>query len=254
MSIQKKQPALKSLSDQSLEGLLRCPYQYYHQQVLGQFRTFLNWKQLVQRSIHRVVQAYYQLPVTARTPEQVLQLIQAHWSDQMQAFDSKEHFLMVLANVSNHLVQALETARQDAPPLFLYEDQKVWMEELQLELVLSFHVAEWTETSFRIRKYTVEEQGESFEAFRHMAIAFSHRAFGRVPEEIEMVSLLSGRTHRARPTEADVANALQYLQLMPSMFTDDYYQVKTTSTDECRRCPFHSTCRAGHEQDALLQP
>lgn len=144
--------------------------------------------------VNQVVSRYYKLPPNSQTTKKVLELINDHWSAiEVRQFESKIHYYKTLANITDQLLQCLTTERIENPPLFLYEKFNMNMDELGTELSLTFEVAEWSGNSFIIKKYLVDTDEEMNLLFNNMISVFCVKAFGQLPERIEIYSLMEGK-------------------------------------------------------------
>lgn len=236
MTVHNQLISVKTITDQHLEEYLRCPYQFYQKQFRGKPTTSVQWGEMVQYVVNLVVQDFYKLPSTARSAYKVLELIQQHWVKKVELFDSKIHYYLVLAKITDHLIQHLvESTITDSQPAILFEKLRIPLEELEVELAMTFHVVEWQDDSYVVKKYIVEEDENILASYKHMTTLFCNRAFQSLPERIEVISLLSGKVHCYYPTMDDVQTALDYLQLTRNLLQE------TKSYTECN-CAMHKRC------------
>lgn len=242
--------SVKTMSDSHLEQFIRCPYRFYQQELLNQHKH-VNWRQAVQFSINNIVKEYFQTPIKNRSITQILKLIDKHWQPiRITMFETKVHYYSVLAKVSDHLIQFLTKEQNHQMPLFLYEKMNVYLDELDMNLCISFEVAEWTENSFTVKKYLLEDDVSFLQAFRNMVIMFSKTAFGKLPEKIEIYSLMNGKSIDYFPQEDDVAKALVDLKLMKNILSDRKSYSKPSQSNECITCPLNKTCHS-EDQDTI---
>jgi hypothetical protein len=243
---EKRHPiSIKLLADRHLENLHRCPHQFYLRQVKKQ-QTY-TWKQVVQHAVHQVIARYYRLPKAARSTTSILQLLNTHWRKDVRLFDSKGHYYEVLAIVTNHLVQTLLTDREAEAPVILFETMRTYSFELETEIGITFHVVQWTDSSFSIKRYVLEEEMDSFESYKHMAVLFCEQGLGRLPERVEILSLLSGRAKVWHPSYEDIRHALEYMKEAKRILADPENYKRAGVLNECVHCPFKDEC--GSEVD-----
>ncbi|MGC5325216.1 hypothetical protein [Brevibacillus sp. SYSU BS000544] len=235
MTVHNEFISVKTITDQHLEEFMRCPYQFYQKQFRGKPATSLKWEEMVQYVVNLVVQDFYKLPPTFRSAYKVLELIQQHWVKKVELFDSKIHYYLVLAKITDHLTQQLVEESSKEIPAILFEKLRVSVEELQIELAMTFHAVEWFEDSYVVKRYIIEEDENILSSYRHMTTVFCNHAFHSLPERIEIVSLLSGKVHRYYPTKNDVPLALDYLQLTRNLLQEK------KSYAECS-CAMHKRC------------
>ena len=60
-------------------------------------------------------------------------------------------YYIVLAKLTDHLLQFVERDDSQTPPLFLYEKFQTYMEELGVHMSLTLEVGEWSTESFVIK-------------------------------------------------------------------------------------------------------
>jgi hypothetical protein len=224
----------KTIVDDHLEELIRHSYKFYPKPTSGKEYTHFQWRQLVQNTVNHIINEFYQLPLKTRSSLKVLELIQRYWIKRVDLFDSKAHYYTVLAKITDHLLRNLISNRHGPPPVFLFEKFNTWIEELQIHLSMTFQVAEWTNKSFVIKKYIVDDKEDVLLSFQHLAVVFCQKAFQTLPERIEVISLLSGKTHQYYPKADDVRQALDYLLLVKHLLQGS----KTHLLTECKGCNF----------------
>jgi hypothetical protein len=233
---------IKDLSSHVLHGFMRCPYKFYWQHIKGKGTQHVDWREMIQQSVNKVINQFYQLPHENRSVFQILKLIDTYAKLEVKWFDSKGHYYTVLAKITDHLIQNLMKSEGPYPPLFLFEKYNVRSDELQTNLSLTIQVGEWGKDSFTIKKYLVDSNDEIINLYKYFTIGFSQQAFMRLPESIEIVTLLSGKSELLYPTIKDVQKSFDYLRLFKSLLEDRDNYIKTNTTEECRSCPFTQEC------------
>ena len=236
--------SVKTLTDYHLESFLKCPYKFYYQHILMLNSGQVKWRQVVQSIINQVVHNFYQLPPNAQNQLNIMKLIDRYWKHvSPKVFESKIHYYMVLAKTTDHLLQYLSMEKKQKPPLFLYQKLNTYIAELETQLSLTFDLAEWTPDSFTVRKWLVEADEELIQLYNHLIVVFSHEAFGKIPEKIEIITLLDGQKYTFSPTMNKVTQGMMYLEYMKSLLQRPNDYSKTSSKTECKTCSFAHKCK-----------
>jgi hypothetical protein len=244
---------IKHLSNQVLHGFMRCPYRFYWQHIKGKGADHVDWRELVQYVINKVIHHYYLLPLGHRSSFQILKLIEKYWKLEVKWFDSKSHYYTVLASITDHLIQQLNSKEEVHPPLFLFEKYNIKSEELQTNISMTLQVGEWTEDSFTIKKYLVDGDKDIINLYYHFTLVMTDVAFAKLPESIEIISLLTGKSYVFHPTEEDIKESYQYLQLFKRLLENPTNYIKTDTTAECIRCPFLQKCNPILKEKRFMQ-
>ncbi|MBE4906444.1 hypothetical protein IMZ08_00040 [Bacillus luteolus] len=244
MTINKQfQISIQTMTDYHLESFIKCPYRFYYQHVLSVNTRKIKWRQAVQFIINQVVHKFYQLTVEEQHKLSALRLIESQWSMiNSSIFDSKYHYYQVLAQTTDHLLQLLTAKDTQVPPIFLYEKLSTYIEELETQLSLTLDVTEWSEKSFTIKKFLLEADEEMIHLYNHLIVVFSYKAFGKLPEKIEVVTLLKGETFTYSPTVNDLVQGIMYLKYMKKVLLDPTDYERKSSIKECNSCPFVQEC------------
>ncbi|WP_146762265.1 hypothetical protein [Paenibacillus contaminans] len=201
------------LLDYELEQYWHCPGCFERNRANGH-SCGPSWQQLVQYAVNHAINDYYMLPSDRRTAIAILDSLDKRWTNKVRAFASKEHFDRVKKVVSHYLVIHLLRDSGAQEPFCLFEQHSVRLPELRTDLSMIFQVAEWGSSSLVIKKFIVHNDPNIVRAFLHMTVAFADRAFGKLPERIEVHTLLDGATYTAIPVEEDIPASLDYLLLM----------------------------------------
>jgi hypothetical protein len=243
MNLSQTQVTIKTITDYHLESFLRCPYRFYYQHILSLDSSQVKWRQLVQSIINQVVHRFYQLSPNEQNKLHVLKLVERYWNDvNPRAFESKIQYYRVLATTTDHLLQFLVPKSEQEPPLFLYKKLSTYVEELEIDLSLTFELVEWTKESFMVKKFLVEANEEMVELYLNLLVVFSDKAFGKLPERIEIITLLDGTKYSFSPTMSNVEQGIQYLNKMKRILKQPITYLKTNSMAECNSCPFTAKC------------
>ncbi|SDJ06715.1 PD-(D/E)XK nuclease family protein [Alteribacillus bidgolensis] len=234
--------SIPTMTEHHLRDFIRCPYKFYYQHVEKK-KSPLDWRQRVQYVVNQVVDAYYQLPPEHQRAEKVLELIGQYWEViSPRLFESKVHYYMAAAKVTDHLMQYLTAESKKNPPLFLFEKFKAPIQEIGVDLSLTFDAAEWSCSSFVVKKYLVEADEEMVKLFHYLTTIFSEKAFNRIPKRIEVITLMDGKKHVFFPTHEDVQKGINYLQLIKHLLEDSSRYNGGYNEKECPVCPFQKVC------------
>ncbi|WP_040208858.1 hypothetical protein [Neobacillus jeddahensis] len=233
---------LQVITEESLISFITCPYKFYYEFLEKKKRPY-DWRQIVQHVVNKVVSSYYQVPIEQRHSGKVLSLIEFYWDKvSPQIFESRIQYYLVVAKMTDCLIQYLTTETKQIPPLFLFKRFNTYVEELDVDLSLTFDVAEWSESSFVIKKYLLEATPEMLDLYFHLSIVFSEKVLKRSPQRMEVVTLMDGKKHVFHPTVGDIEEGLTYLQGMKLLIEDSSGYVKNHNENECPVCPFQSIC------------
>ncbi|MED4533972.1 hypothetical protein [Metabacillus fastidiosus] len=236
--------SVKTMTDYHLESFIRCPYKFYYQYIVSANFHQVRWRQAVQFIVNQVVQKYYQLPLHTRNKINILKLIDKYWKGiDLNYFESKIDYYIILAKTTDHLLQFLMTDNSPKPPLFLYEKLNTYIEELETQLSVTFELAEWSTDSFVIKKYLIEADEEMTKLYNYLIVVFSNQAFGKLPEKIEIITLLEGKKYTYFPKNDDVKKGIVYLKHMKSLLQHPDGYIKTNLLRECMSCPFTQRCK-----------
>ncbi|KON87728.1 hypothetical protein AF332_13385 [Sporosarcina globispora] len=236
------QVSVRTMTDQNLTDFIRCPYKFYYTHIEKKKHP-LGWRQAIQHIINKVVSSYFQLPKNQRTPANVLQLIDQYWGRlELGMFDTKLQYYMAAAAITDGLMTNLSSESDIAQPLFLYEKFKMNLKELDVDLSLTFDVAEWQQDSFIVKKFLVDADVQMLELYCHLTVVFSEKVFGIRPARIEVMTLIDGEKHVFNPDTDSLEAGLNYLQLMKNLLEDTQQFSDMYNVNECPACPFQGVC------------
>ncbi|WP_340373234.1 hypothetical protein [Peribacillus sp. FSL E2-0218] len=249
--------SIATLTDYHLQDFIRCPYQFYFHHIEGKSAAQHNWRKMVQFVINQVVSRYYKLPLESQTTKTVMELIDEHWRViDVRQFESKIQYYLALAKISDHLNQFLTSGKNEYPPLFLYEKLNMTIDELGTDLSLTLEVAEWSSNSFIIKKYLVDTTEDMNILFIHMISVFCQKAFGQLPERIEIISLMDGKLKPYIPIMEDVSDGLEYLNIIKNLLQQPKNYLKTDCATVCSSCSYQKRCYEGinmNHEDVIMQ-
>lgn len=200
------------LQENDLEQFIRCPCCYGRRRKQGRVKP-ITWKQIVQKTIEDVVRDFYLLPHSGRTAAGILASIDRRWSLDEQRFIEENQMMQVKHKITHQLLKYL-LMQQEASPLFLLEEMTIYVEELDTMLFMMFQVVEWTDSSYVIKKFVIDDEPHVIKAYLHMCLIFACRAFGKLPDRIEVYPLLKGTSYSIRPDAEDVMHSLDFLHLI----------------------------------------
>ncbi|MWC27771.1 hypothetical protein [Paenibacillus sp. MMS18-CY102] len=245
-----QRPGKAMLEDYRLEDWLRCPYRYARKRASDRRADRLHWRQLAQYAISHAVDGFYQLPPQSRKREALDQLLDSRWTNKVNRFESASQYEHVKALLKVRLYDLLlENGNHNGingDPIIAFERFETYVQPLGTTLSVIFHTV-FGDTCGRelvIRKYTVNEDRDISEAFRHLVTVFCYYAFGQVPSRIEVHAMLDGTVQSWQPDAAGVCASVDYLRLLLSFEMDEGGIRKSGDVAECRTCPLRGDCLA----------
>ncbi|KAA9021590.1 hypothetical protein [Niallia endozanthoxylica] len=243
MSLEFPNITVKTIAYDYLKSFIKCPYPFYYQHLLSFDSRQVTWKQAVQSVINHVIGDYQQLPMHAQNQVSILELIDQYWKRvNPLLFESKVDFYLVLAKTTDHLLQFLSQKSSVNPSLFLFGKFECLNEELEKSLSLTIEVGEWSAQSFTIKKFLLEAEEELIHLYKLLLAVFSYLTLGKLPEKIEIITLLDGDCHTFSPTMRHVKEGTEYLQYMKNFFQHPKSSTHTKPQTEYISCPFTNKC------------
>ncbi|TYR82798.1 hypothetical protein FZC66_00175 [Priestia megaterium] len=234
---------IKTISNEHVEEFIRCPYKFYQRQLLLRKKQFVDWRVAVQLTAHQIINTYYNAPKYKRSSFYILQLIEHYWrSLKPTMFHSQIHYYDVLAKVSDYLLQFLSQQSEVELPLFVCEKYGVYVPELESNISLTIDFAQWTDSSYGVTKFIIDDQLDTQKMIKYFMVAFTKNAFQKLPEYIEFYSLLTGKRQHYKIEESDYEEAIKQLHMMKSVLEEPKFFQKTNSLNECKHCPLQSEC------------
>ncbi|WP_028563078.1 hypothetical protein [Paenibacillus pinihumi] len=214
---------MKPILDYKLEELLRCKCGQRDRNK----RPQLDWRQLSQYALSHAIKEYFMLPQAARTPLAIPSLLERRWTNRESAFESRAHYSSVQTRLAGELSMLLQE-HDEAEPLLLFEQWETFQPDLGRKLSMIFQLVTGVhnglggaEAGYVVHKYVVNDNEELMNAFCHYAAVFCSSAFSSLPVRIEIHSLLTGKTKRMFPVQASLAQSIDYLRLMLSLYPDE---------------------------------
>jgi len=245
--------SIKTMTDYHLYDFMRCPHKFYFRHIKRREPSSFEWQQMVQSIVNQIIIDYYTSPVEKQTTMLLLKRLEKHWDKvRIGMFASKAEYYIVLAKLTDHLIQFVKNDAGKTPPLFLYEKLQTYMDELGVHISLTFEVGEWSTQSFVIKKYVVDANEEMLALFQKLTAVFSYKVFGILPERIEVVNLIEGTRYESVPKEQDIMDGMNDLYRMKEMLQQPEYYTERTFCSECIGCAFRNECKVDEMQDALI--
>lgn len=174
---------IQTITEENLKDFITCPYKFYFE-FIEKRKKSINWRQVAQHVVNKVVYSFYQLPAEHRHAGKVLRLIDEYWSKvSPRMFESRIHYYLVIAKITDYLMENITAESKRTPPLFLFEKLNTYIEELGVDLSLTFDVAEWSDSSFVIKKYLVDASPEMLTLYYHLSIVFSEKVLKELRSE-----------------------------------------------------------------------
>lgn len=231
--------AIQTLTDNHLESFIRCPYKFYNQYILRKSSGEVKWRQVVQLSVSKIIRDYYRLPLDEQNKLNLLKLIDQYWESlSPRLFENKVHYYIILAKITDHLLLFLTSEKWEQPPLFLYERLQTSVDEIRTKISLTIDFAEWSQHTFSIKKYLLDADEKMVKLYKYLIVIFSKKAFGVLPDTIELLSLFDGKRYLFYPTELDVAKGLNYLELVKNQIENPNRYSKRNCHHHCSECTY----------------
>lgn len=246
------------IEDYKLEELLRCPYRYAKRQgAAPAVKAEVNWIQLAQLAVSYVVNDFFMASKEERARLSIPDMLEHCWTNKVAKFESPEHYWSIKQRLMEGLQLGLLNDSSTAP-ILLFEQHQVFVPELQVELMHIFQLVlsskDGGPSDYIVRKYIVDEEEDIIALYQHLTAVFCSSAFGRLPERIELQSVLSGNCYVTHPTEESLEQSLDYMKLAVSFMQETAAEPgrlrKSQGSAECRRCPFLEECLRPDEEAA----
>ncbi|MCR8643237.1 hypothetical protein NV379_11250 [Paenibacillus sp. N1-5-1-14] len=208
------------MHDHDLEQFVRCPCCFHRKQSQSHEHQG-NWQRQVQQSIDYVIQDYYKLSLEARSEEAIRKSLDRNWVDIADSMGSVMQAADVKRQIASSLSSYLLEDESETIPIILLEQLSVAINKMNMNLSMMLQIAQWTESSYVIKKIFIEDEPNVIRAYMNMCLVFAYQAFGKLPERIEVYSLLSGAGYGLLPDQDDVEKAQDFLRLAHGMMTEE---------------------------------
>ncbi|WHY93111.1 hypothetical protein QNK12_06375 [Neobacillus cucumis] len=235
--------SIKTLTDYHLESFISCPNRFYNQYILSEANLPIHWRQAVQKAINKIIKDYFYLSIKEQNRLGLLKLIEQNWRTiNVSIFENKSQYYMVLSKITDHLFRLLSSKENVVPPLFLYEKVHTYITELETAISLTFEVGEWSKETFILKKYLLDCDESLIMLYQSLSTVFSYKAFGVLPERIELISLLEGKKYIFYPTEQEISKGLNYLGYIKDWIKRPSRYKNMNSFNHCVNCPLNERC------------
>ncbi|NOV01153.1 hypothetical protein [Paenibacillus planticolens] len=179
-----------------------------------------DWRQLTQYAAYHAINDWYSLPLKSRTLFSLTKQFERRWTNKFRKFESLAFYMDVKRSVLTHLYKALTGENAVECPLMLFESSPVWVEELHSGLSQIMQVMAPAKDSFVIHKYVMEENEAAMQLFFHMTVIFCVKAFGKMPESLQVWNMLNGKQYRMNREEMDLSRSMDYLKLVKEVYLE----------------------------------
>ncbi|GAB2722865.1 hypothetical protein ACFQWB_04020 [Paenibacillus thermoaerophilus] len=176
---------------------------------------------ILQYAVNQAVSDFYALPPKMRSYAKAEQLARCRWDLHMAGREGSVSSGRNAAGsprtrVAENLAAFLTDGEpEDAYPMVLFEQHRAFVDELNVEMTMIVHALDVTAAGgYRMRKFAVDERPEVIHAYRHLATAFCFFAFGKIPEIIEALGVLSGRRYTFVPDMTSLDPAVDFIRIL----------------------------------------
>ncbi|NEW06998.1 hypothetical protein GK047_13385 [Paenibacillus sp. SYP-B3998] len=221
--------AIRLIEDYKLEARMVSRAQHDCANKAEHTETNVHWSQLVQYTVSHVINDLYTLSVEQRTTDRIATLVEKRWTNRHYKFQSAEHFISCKQLVIRHLTQYVKQMQLSDNPILLFEKCNAEIASLDVEMSIIFQVAlsrisDSKASSLIIQKFIVEDQESLISSFTHMAAVFCWNAFAKLPERIEIYSVISGKKHIHYPRLEEIEASYDYIRLIKSYLSEHEHQ------------------------------
>lgn len=185
-----------------LEWFIQSPYHVYDSS------TKPCWKHEVQLMINQVVQHYFQLPKHIQSSISIMKLIDTYRKNlQIEGFESVSHYCLVMAKITDHLLAFLSREAKQIPHFYFYHQQ-----EGVHSFPINIELTEYSSKLYSMKKYLILADDELITCFQLMLSVYSVSVFGKLPDKVQIITLMDGKTYEYSPTMKDLTLAKQYVK------------------------------------------
>ncbi len=166
------------------------------------------WKHEVQLMINQVVRHYFQLPRPIQNSISIMKLIDTYRKNlQIEGFESVSHYCVVMAKITDHLLAFLSSESKHVPQIYFYHPQEgIHSFPINLELT------EYSSKSYSMKKYLLLADDDLITGFQLMLSVYSVNVYGKLPDKVQIVTLMDGKTYEYSPTAEDLILGHQYVK------------------------------------------
>ncbi len=211
------------IHEQDVALYLRCPC-CYERKLKEQPKPHLRWEEHVEKSIQDVLLDFYALLPEQRTEKMIAQIIERRWTRKILAFESEDQHHYVKSYITMHLKMLLTDLRLCENPMYLLTEMTTMIEELGAHLTMMFQVIEWrgtaNESSYIVRKLFIHDEPQLIKSYLHICLLFTTRMFGIMPERMEVITLLTGKSYIITPEPLDIERSLDYVRVVSRLMQE----------------------------------
>ncbi|MBP3953317.1 hypothetical protein [Bacillus suaedae] len=158
-------------------SFLACPYRFpQEKQIHNTVKD--SWQQALQNSINDIIETFYRITYEERTSLRLFALLSQNWENfDRSLFLSQQHFILVCATVTDHLLKLLTTVKEKKNPFLNLSEPTFEKGEVVIEKVL------------------VDVDEELFSAYCQTAMTYSYNAYKCIPKRIEVFDILNAKRY-----------------------------------------------------------
>lgn len=186
----------------------------------GKISEDQTWQQLTQFAAYHAIDAWYTLPVVARTQRVLRDEFEKKWTNKALKFGTATFHSEVTQSVIDQLYHILTHKSRIEWPILLFESMDVWIKELDMGLSMIVQALETTQQTVVIHKFVMEDNAASLALLTHMAVVFCHKAFEGKTVQLQVINLVSGKRHHIETKHYAMEQSLDYLRLVKEVYLE----------------------------------
>ncbi|OPA73244.1 hypothetical protein BVG16_29635 [Paenibacillus selenitireducens] len=218
------------IHERALEQYIRCPC-CYHRLRNAEHRMKWSWKEHVEQCVQEILNDFFTLPMNSRTSSVIQRIMERRWTAKTFGFESEEQHQSVKHVITAHLLMLLDAEGWSEQPMFLLQDMSIYIEELNTQLQMMFHVIEWygssDHPSYIIKKWFIHDEPHVIKSYLHLCLVFAYHTFGMMPARMEVVTLLTGKSYIISPALDDIARSMDYIQLVGELMQENENELRS---------------------------
>jgi hypothetical protein len=169
-------------------------------------------KGIWRKEIHRVITEIFHEFVMRSSSEKncftLIKILEKHWKKvDINWFASTIDYCITTAKVTDYLLKYLMKYEKIKTQRLLVDKYIVGIRELEINFELIIDEIEGNRDSIIIRKFIIGGNA-AFEPIKNMIILFCHEVFQKLPQKIELYSLLTGKCMKYYPTYEDYQTSI----------------------------------------------
>jgi hypothetical protein len=158
--------------------------------------SVVTWQQAAEKFIRNVMKEYYLAAPALRSSLYMLKLIESYRSLlSAQLFESLGHYYMILAKITDHLLQFC-VSREEAirSPFLLFTQATYFHRKTRKKTNINIDMAyQEDDGTYTIRKILLADRENMIRNYTKMAPAACQQTFGFYPKRIEFCFLFTGK-------------------------------------------------------------